>query len=142
MQGLLADRRGNAAAAQASWEKTISLDPKHNLALLGLASLLVHRSDFAGAMGYLERVIQNDPNSWRAHQLLSVVCVRQGNYPEAINHAERSLELGKGQANIARLTRRSLIAQNQADAPKQLCRPFEGWPSSRAIRMANRMVQS
>jgi tetratricopeptide (TPR) repeat protein len=143
MQGLLADRRGNAAAAQASWEKTISLDPKHNLALLGLASLLVHRSDFAGARGYLERVLQNDPNSWRAHQLLSVVCVRQANYPEAITHAERSLELGKGQANIARLTlAEALIAQNQAERAEATLQAFlKAGPPPAQAEMANRMVQ-
>ena len=143
MQGLLADRRGNAAAAQASWEKTISLDPKHNLALLGLASLLVHRSDFAGARGYLERVLQNDSNSWRAHQLLSVVCVRQANYPEAITHAERSLELGKGPANIARLTlAEALIAQNQGERAGATLQAFlKAGPTPAQAEMANRMVQ-
>jgi tetratricopeptide (TPR) repeat protein len=143
MQGLLADRRGNAAAAQASWEKTISLDPKHNLALLSLASLLVHRSDFAGATGYLERVLQSDPNSWRAHQLLSVVCVRQGNNPEAITHAERSLELGKGPANIARLTlAEALIAQNQAERAEATLQAFlKAGPPPAQAEMANRMVQ-
>ena len=143
MQGLLADRRGNAAAAQASWEKAILLDPKHNLALLGLASLLVHRSDFAGAMGYLERALQNDPNSWRAHQLLSVVCVRQGNYPEAITHAERSLELGKGPANIARLTlAEALLAQNQGERAEATLQAFlKAGPPPAQAEMANRMVQ-
>lgn len=143
MQGLLADRRGNVAAAQASWEKTISLDPKHSLALLGLASLLVYRSDFAGAMGYLERVLQNDPNSWRAHQLFSVVCVRQGNYSEAITHAERSLELGKGPANIARLTlAEALIAQNQTERAEATLQAFlKAGPPPAQAEMANRMVQ-
>ena len=143
MQGLLADRRGNATAAQASWEKTISLDPKHNLALLGLASLLVRRSDFTGAKGYLERVLKNDPNSWPAHQLLSVVCARQGIYQEAITHAERSLELGKGPANIARLTlAEALLAQNQQERAEATLQAFlKAGPPPAQAEMANRMVQ-
>ncbi len=116
MRGLLADRQGNVASAQASWEKAISLDPKHNLALLGLAAILARRADFAGAKGYLERVLQSDPNSWHAHQLLSVVCVRQGGYQEAVTHAERSLELGKGLANSVRLAlAEALMAQDQRE---------------------------
>lgn len=116
MRGLLADRQGNVAFAQASWEKAISLDPKHNLALLGLAAILARRADFAGAKGYLERVLQSDPNSWHAHQLLSVVCVRQGGYQEAVTHAERSLELGKGLANSVRLAlAEALMAQDQRE---------------------------
>jgi len=116
MRGLLADRQGNVASAQASWEKAISLDPKHNLALLGLAAILARRADFAGAKGYLERVLQSDPNSWHAHQLLSVVCVRQGGYQEAVTHAERSLELGKSLANSVRLTlAEALMAQDQRE---------------------------
>lgn len=143
MQGLLADRRGNAAAAQASWEKTIALDPKHNLAMLGLASILVRQSDFAGAKGYIERVLKNDPNSWRAHQLLSVVCARQGNYEEAITQAERSIELGKGPANIARLTlAEALIAQNQPERAEATLQAFlKAGPSPAQVEMANRMVQ-
>ncbi len=116
MRGLLADRQGNVASAQASWEKAISLDAKHKLALLGLAAILARRADFAGAKGYLERVLQSDPNSWHAHQLLSVVCVRQGGYQEAVTHAERSLELGKSLANSVRLTlAEALMAQDQRE---------------------------
>src|SRR6267378_3261821 len=116
LRGLLADRQGNLASAQASWEKTIGLDPKHNLALLGLAAILARRADFAGAKGYLERVLQSDPNSWHAHQLLSVICVRQRDYQEAVTHAERSLDLGKSLANSVRLTlAEALMAQDQRE---------------------------
>src|SRR5882762_6005541 len=103
MRGLLADRQGNLASAQASWEKTIALDPKHSLALLGLAAILARRADFAGAKSYLERVLESDPNSWHAHHLFASVCIRQGDYAEAITRAERSLDLGKKLANSARL---------------------------------------
>jgi tetratricopeptide (TPR) repeat protein len=71
--GLLADRQGNAASARASWEKTITLDPNHTLALLGLATLLARGGDFPGAEAHLQRVLKRDPNSRRAHQLLSIL---------------------------------------------------------------------
>ena len=143
MRGLLADRQGNLASAQANWEKTIGLDPKHNLALLGLAAILARRADFAGARGYLERVLQSDPNSWHAQQLLSVVCVRQGDYQEAITHAERSLDLGKNLANSVRLTlAEALIAQDQRERAAATLQAFlKAGPPPAQAEIANGMVR-
>ena len=143
LRGLVADRQGNVASAEASWEKTLSLDPKHSLALLGLATILARRGDFAGANTYLERVLQNDPNSWHALQLLSIVCLRQGDYQAAVNHAERSLELGKNLANSARLTlAAALIAQNQRDSAEAALQAFlAAGPSQTQAEIANRMLE-
>jgi tetratricopeptide (TPR) repeat protein len=143
LRGLLADRQGNVASAQASWEKTVSLDPKHNLALLGLATIDARRGDYAGAKTYLERVLQNDPNSWRAQQLNSIVCLRQGDYQEAVSHAQRSIELGKRLANSARLTlAAALIAQNQrAPAEAALQAFLTAGPTPAQAAVANRMLE-
>jgi tetratricopeptide (TPR) repeat protein len=143
IRGLLADRQGNVASAQAIWERTLSLDAKHNLALLGLAAILVRRSDFDGARGYLERVLQNEPNSWHAHQLLSIVCLRQGDYQGATTHAERSLDLGKNLANNARLTlAEAFIAQDQRQRAEATLQAFLKVGSSPAqIKIANGMVR-
>jgi tetratricopeptide (TPR) repeat protein len=143
MRGLLADRQGNLASAQASWEKTIALDAKHSLALLGLAAILARRADFAGAKGYLERVLQNDPNSWHAHQLLSVVYLRQRDYQEAITHAERSLELGKNLANSVRLTlAEAFMAQDQRERAEATLQAFlKAAPPTGQAEIANGMVR-
>ena len=142
LRGLLADRQGNVASAQANWEKTLSLDPKHNLALLGLATILARRGDYSGARSYLERILQTDPNSWHTLQLLSIVCLRQGDYQEAVAHAERTLELGKNQANGARITlAEALIAQNQFDPAEAALHAYltAGPPQTQAA-VANRML--
>ncbi len=143
LRGLLADRRGNLASAQSSWEKTIALDPKHSLALLGLAAILARRADFAGAKSYLERVLQSDPNSWHAHHLLASVCIRQGDYQEAITHAERSLDLGKKLANSARLMlAEALIAQDQRERAVAALEAFlKAGPPPAQIEIANGMVR-
>ena len=57
IRGLLADRQGKLAAAQASWEKTLSLDPKHGLTLQALATIMARNGDYAAAKGYLERAL-------------------------------------------------------------------------------------
>ena len=143
LRGLLADRQGNLASAQASWEKTIGLDPKHNLALLGLAAILARRADFPGDKGYLERVLQSDPNSWHAHHLLSVICVRQRDYQEAITHAERSLDLGKSLANSVRLTlAEALMAQDQRERAAATLQTFlKAGPPPAQVEIANGLLR-
>jgi tetratricopeptide (TPR) repeat protein len=143
IRGLLADRRGNLAAAQSSWEKTLSLEPKHGLALQALATIVARKGDYVAAQGYLERALQVDANSWRAHELLSIVCFRRANYAEAVSHAERSLELGKNLANGARLPlAESLIAQNRTAPAAEVLHAFlnaNAPPAQAAI--ANRLLQ-
>ncbi len=125
VRGLLADRKGDLAAAQVSWEKTLALDPKHGLTLQALATIMARKRDYASAQGYLERALHLDSNSWRAHELLSIVCFRQANFVEALTHAERSLELGKNAANGARLPMaESLIAMNQAAPAREVLQAF------------------
>ena len=143
IRGLLADRQGNLASAQASWEKTIALDPKHSLAMLGLAAILARSADFAGAKSYLERVLQSDPNSWHAYHLLASICIRQGDYQEAVTHAERSLDLGKKLANSARLTlAEALIAQGQRERAEATLQTFlKAGPSPAQAEIANGMVR-
>jgi tetratricopeptide (TPR) repeat protein len=143
IRGLLADRRGNMASAQSSWEKTLSLDPKHSLALQALATVVARKGDYAAAQGYLERALQVNPDSWHALELLSIVCFRQANYAEAVSHAERSLELGKNLANGARLPlAESLIAQNQVGAAREVLRAFlNANPPQAQAAFANKLLQ-
>src|SRR2546429_997261 len=46
-----------------SWEKTLSLDPRHGLTLQALATIMARKGDYAAAKGYLERALQVDANS-------------------------------------------------------------------------------
>ena len=143
IRGLLADRQGKLAAAQASWEKTLSLDPKHGLTLQALATIMARKGDYPAAKGYLDRALQVDANSWRAHELLAIVCFRQSDFTEAVNHAERSLELGKNLANGARLPlAESLIAQNQTAPATEVLHAFlDGAPPKEQAAIASKLLQ-
>jgi Tfp pilus assembly protein PilF len=143
VRGLLADRKGKLAAAQASWEKTLSLDPKHGLTLQALATIMARRGDYASAQGYLERALQVESNSWRTHELLSIVFYRQANFAEAVSHAERSLELGKNAANGARLPMaESLIALNQTAPARKVLHAFlDANPPQAHAAIANRLLK-
>jgi tetratricopeptide (TPR) repeat protein len=143
IRGLLADRKGNLAAAQASWEKTLSLDPKHGLTMQALATIMARKGDYASAQEYLERALELEPNSWHAHELLSIVFFRQANFAEAVNHAERSLELGKNAANGARLPMaEAMIALSQTAPARKVLQAFlEANPPQAQAAVANRLLK-
>ena len=142
IRGLLADRQGKLAAAQSSWEKTLSLDPRHGLTLQALATIMARKRDYAAAKEYLERALQVDANSWRAHELLAVVCFRQADFAEAVSHAERSLELGKNLANDARLPlAESLIGQNQTASATEVLHAFlDARPPQEQVAIAKSLL--
>jgi Tfp pilus assembly protein PilF len=142
MRGLVAQNRGDLAGAQASWEKTVSLDPSYIRALLAIGKLKIEKDDYAGARGYLEQALQTDANSWRVHELLAEVSLKQGAYPDAITRAERSLELGKNLANSARLPlAQALIAENDRDRSAEILHAFlQGNPSREQAALAHQLL--
>ena len=142
MRGLVAQNRGDLASAQTSWEKTISLDPSYNRALMALAKLKIEKDDYAGAKGYLEQALKTDASAWRVHELLAVVSMKEGAYPEAIAHAERSLELGKNLANSARLPlAEALIAQKDRGQALEVLHAFlQGSPSREQAAFAHQLL--
>src|SRR6266566_9614194 len=53
-----------------------------------------------------------DPSYWRTQALLAEVSLRTGSPAEAVQHAERAIELGQGEAvSVAPLLARALVAE-------------------------------
>ncbi len=86
--------------AKSYWEKVLVLAPNHLSALLSLGGALMRENKSAEAAQYLNRAVEAEPASWRAHAVLADACLRQGLLDESIEHAARALELGHGQAGI------------------------------------------
>jgi tetratricopeptide (TPR) repeat protein len=101
--GLLAAQERNRAEAQAYWEKAISFYPRHALSLTALGETYLTEQKLPEARSALERAVDADNNSWRAHQLLAMTLVKQHAYEESLQHALRALEVGKYDANAAYL---------------------------------------
>jgi len=102
MSGTAADRKGDLAAAQSSWEKALSLDPKHGLTLQALP-----RSWRAKGITPRRKDIWSGRSKWSRIRGVPTSCYPLfyfgGQFCGAVNQAERSLELGKNAANGARL---------------------------------------
>ena len=86
------------AKAKVYWETAVLLSPRHVFALDGLAQLALQDSDYAAATEYLLRASEADPSSWRYHERLAETYLNQKQYEQALNHAQRALELGKERA--------------------------------------------
>jgi regulator of sirC expression with transglutaminase-like and TPR domain len=91
---------GNAEQAKAYWMKAVEFSANHLLALLSLADTLLRENHETEALPYVTRAVEVEPSSWRAHAILANVYLRLGSADEAVQQAERAMELGHEQAAI------------------------------------------
>jgi tetratricopeptide (TPR) repeat protein len=98
--GVYWSQANNLDQAKSYWTKTLKLNPKHLSALLALSELLLREKKTAEALTLLKRATEAEPSSWRSHALLAEALLLQGSLDEAIQQAERSLELGHGPAAV------------------------------------------
>ena len=116
MLGLVYEKKNDLVSARKYWDEALQSEPKHISSLLACGDTLLRQDDIAGARKYLDKAAEVAPNSWRAHNFLAMALLRQGLYAESVTHAERAMELGKGQANGALLVLgQALAAEHQND---------------------------
>jgi tetratricopeptide (TPR) repeat protein len=101
--GVYSSQVNDKAQAKSYWMKTLELDPKHLSALLSVSFDLLHESKAAEAVPYLNRAVQADPLSWRAHALLAEALLLEGQRDEAVKEAERAIGLGRERAASVQL---------------------------------------
>ena len=98
--GVYSSQMNDWARAKSYWEKVLDNDPNHLGALLSLGGALMQESRHVEAAQYLNKAVEAEPTSWRAHAVLADAYLRQHLLDESIQQAERALELGHGQAGI------------------------------------------
>lgn len=96
--GVYCAQTNDATQALEHWNAALTLDPKHLSSLLEVSQELLHEKKAAEAVPYLQRAMEAEPSSWRAHALMAEVDYSQHKPEEAIQEAERALELGQGRA--------------------------------------------
>jgi tetratricopeptide (TPR) repeat protein len=101
--GVYSSQMNDQLQAKSHWAKTLELDPKHLSALLAVSFGLLHQNKGAEAMPYLNRAVETDPSSWRAHALLAEALVLQGQRDEAVKQADRAIGLGRERAASVQL---------------------------------------
>jgi tetratricopeptide (TPR) repeat protein len=90
------------ARAKLYWTRTLELNPQHLMALLSLGELFLQENKPTDALPYLKQAVDAEPTSWRAHAFVAEAEFREGLIEDAIEHAERAMDLGHGQAEKVR----------------------------------------
>jgi Tfp pilus assembly protein PilF len=89
MLGELSLARGNEAAAIEEWKAALTIDPDHFFTLINLGKLYLMKQNVRESAPYLDRAIQIQPESARAHHLRGLA------YQAAGDHKRASLEYYK-----------------------------------------------
>ena len=140
--GVLASKSADAAQATSYWEKAISNFPNHVFSLIALGEAKLSQGDLQSAKDFLKRAVAADPSSWRAHELLAHVALRDGSFADAQLQAEQTLHIGKDQANGVRLVlAKALIAQSKcAEATRVLEAFLDANPTEPGAASARRLL--
>lgn len=102
--GVYSQQINDPVHAKSYWMKTLEMNPKHLSALIAVGEDFLHQNKPAEALPYLKRAVDVEPTSWRAQTLLSQACVMtEGMSEEAVQHAQRALDLGHDRAAMAQL---------------------------------------
>ncbi len=96
--GVYASQVNDPVQARDHWLKALELNPKHLSALLGIGFDMLRNNKAGEALPYLNRAVEAEPSSWRAHALLAEALLLEGSNDEAIKHAERAIQLGHERA--------------------------------------------
>jgi len=87
--GELRQARGDESGAIEAWQTALALDPNHFFTLIDLGKLYLTKQDLPRSIPYLDRAIQIDPASARAHHLRGLA------YQAASDNAKAALEYRK-----------------------------------------------
>src|SRR4029077_18875345 len=110
--GVYASKLGDWEQAKACWTKVSELLPDHVPAMVSMSEALLIENKTTEAAEYLDRAAKIDPSYWKAQALLAQVSLRVGAAAEAVEHAERAIELGHGEAvSVSPLLARALVAE-------------------------------
>ena len=87
--GELRQAHGDEAGAIEAWQTALAIDPRHFFTLIDLGKLYLTKQDLPHSIPYLERAIQIDPGSARAHHLRGLA------YQAGGDNAQAALEYRK-----------------------------------------------
>jgi Flp pilus assembly protein TadD len=128
--GLLFSMQGNASAARGQFEKVLSLDSRHEPALVALGELQLRANEVSAATRTLEDAASVNASAWRTHSLLANAYLQAQDTEKARTHAARAVELGKEQAVAANLLlgRALMLLGKREEARKAFARYLDALP--------------
>jgi spermidine synthase len=89
--GELRQARGDEAGAIEAWQTALAIDPSHFFTLIDLGKLYLTKQDLPRSIPYLDRAIQIDPSSARAHHLRGLAYQAGGDSAQAALEYRKAL---------------------------------------------------
>ena len=83
--------RGDEAGAVEAWQAALVLDPRHFFTLVDLGKLYLTKQDLPRSIPYLDRAIEADPASARAHHLRGLAYQANGDTAHAVMEYRQAL---------------------------------------------------
>lgn len=96
--GVYASQMNDMKLAQSYWTRALELNPNHLGSLIAVSQSMLQEHKAEEAVPYIQRAVQAEPSSWRAHLLLAQADLFQGKHADAVKEAEHALELGHERA--------------------------------------------
>jgi len=116
LYGLYLSRTNDWPGAELHWQTAIGMVAKYVDPLLYLSDDMLRQNRPADAVPYINRAIEADPAAWRPQAEMARALFNQRQYNDAVQHADRALELGHAQAvSVEPLLARALVAQGNKD---------------------------
>lgn len=142
--GVLALNDKDLSAAGQHFQTAVDVSPTHDRALVELGYVQVETSQWNPAVQTLEKALQLNNASSRAHLLLANAYAQLQNYPKAQEHAQRAEEFGSENAAPARtLLGEVLAAQgNREGAKSELEGVLRDFPKAASASVAREALSS
>lgn len=108
--------KGEVLAARGYWDEALKKDARHVPSMLACGELLIRQNDLEGARKYLDKAVDDAPDSWQAHSLLALALLGQHSIEDSLTQAQRAVELSKGDINSSQLILGQALAADHKNA--------------------------
>jgi Flp pilus assembly protein TadD len=126
---------GRSLAAQLSFRKAITIDPKDDAALFGLGMRALEVDDLAAALRWLELAAEQDPSSGAVQRALATARSRSGESELALVHLRRACWLEPSLACDEALGQALCEAERRSEA-LEIVQSIEARPDDGPARLA------
>jgi Flp pilus assembly protein TadD len=142
--GVLALNRKDLAAAGQHFQAAVNYAPSHDRALLELGYVQMETSQWNSAVQTLERALQINTTSSRAHLLAANAYAQLHNYAKAQEHAQRAEEFGSENAAPARTLLAEILAAqgNREGAKLEFEAVLRDFPNAASASVAKQGLQN
>lgn len=111
--------------AEAAFEQALTLAPANADAMIGLGVLNLARHEFAAALALGQRAVELAPRTARAHGVLVDALTELGRYDEAVDSAQRMVDLRPDLASLSRVSYQRELRGDIDGAIEAMARAFD-----------------